>query len=121
MSCANHPTSNHPTCRNCVDDRANMAATSSSGVEHLIPPSPTIEALRAALADFDDVNTGHVGDYTGLGYVIDAARAVVREFDDYTSYVKRMLEIPRPTAAEIHRQFVELAGLPTPTLDTLDT
>jgi hypothetical protein len=42
-----------------------------------IVDASTIEPLRAALARFDDGNSLTVGDYTGIGNIIDAARALL--------------------------------------------
>lgn len=41
--------------------------------------SDIIARAEDALADFDRRNTGRVGDYAGVGKVIDAARELVAE------------------------------------------
>lgn len=74
----------------------------------LIPENPLIEALRAKLAQFDEHEPTTFADYGGVGAIIDAARAIVAEYDEQMAYVAWAMAQAQPTTEQIR----ERLGMP---------
>jgi hypothetical protein len=70
-----------------------------------IPDNPLIEALRAALADFNE----HAPQA-----LFAAAKAIVADHDQQAAYVTQMMTIPRPTAEQVRAQLGLRSGQDTP-------